>query len=530
MNTPAAIVRKSEPPWRAIIAAVLLVAGLKFYLAASLGLFQDEAFYWMESQRLAPSYSDIPPLTAFVIRAGTEAFGTSVLGVRSIFLLAGALVPILLYWLARPIVGRCDAWLAAGCALLLPLVAIAVGPVAVADSLLIPVSLVFFGAFERATRTGEIRWWWLCGIALTLGFLSHYRFTTVALAGIVYLFFSANGRRMLKTPGPWLSAALGGLGLLPVLWFSFAQDHQALQFQFIDRHPWSFNPGGLKFVVDQAVVTTPLLFGFLFAAWIRLGREARRGDDRRLLLWLFATFSAGTYFLLSPFMGQQFDIFHWPLSGYLPLLVALPELFRSARRWLVNATAGLSITFACAAAGLITLQAHMDLVHRNFPALMFKVNSNFAGWRAMAERAGTWLDRLNGDELLLVGDHYVAAAQLSFYTGRTAYTTEPWKLANDGRASQMRIWELDEVGLVEQRGRDALVVYLASERGRYTPDRHQAALDRMCRMFEEVEHLDRLVLWEGIKVFDYYLARNVGGGPATECPAPERHGRREERD
>jgi hypothetical protein len=191
---------------------------------------------------------------------------------------------------------------------------------------------------------------------------------------------------------------------------------------------------------------------------------------------------------------------------------------RSAKRWLASATVALSIVLTVAAAAVLSLQGHTDYLHRNLPGLVFKKNSNFAGWQTMAERAGTWLDRLNGDDLVLVGDHYVTAAQLSFYTGRTAYTTEPWKLANDGRAPQMRIWELDEVGLAEQRGRDALVVYLAAERGRYTPDRHRAALDRMCRMFEEVEHLDRLDLWGGIKVFDYYLGKQVGGGPARNCP------------
>lgn len=511
----------SASPAKPVIAAILIAAAIKLYLAASLGLFQDEAFYWMESQRLAASYSDIPPLTAFVIRAGTELFGINVLGVRSIFLLAGGLLPLLLFWLARPIVGGRDAWLAAACALLLPLLVVAVGPAAVADSLMVPISLVFFGAFERATRTAAFKWWWLAGFALALGFLSHYRFATVALAGIVYLFFSANGRRHLKTAGPWLAAALGALGLLPVLWFSFAQDHQALQFQFVDRHPWSFDPAGLKFVLDQALVTTPLMFGFLIAAWIGLGRAARRGDDRRLLLWLFATFPAGIYFVLSPFMGQQFDIFHWPLIGYLPLLVIMPELLRSARRWLAAAAVALAIALTAASAAVLALQGHMDYLYRNLPGLVFKKNTNFAGWQAMAERAEYWLQRLDGEELLLVGDHYVTAAQLSFYTGRTAYTTEPWKLANDGRAPQVRMWGFDEAGLAEQHGRDALVVYMASERGRYTADRHQAALDRMCRMFEEVQHLDRLDLWGGNKVFDYYLARNVDNGPARDCPAPQ---------
>lgn len=520
MSSHPAPGRSHIPARRLIIPAIVLAAVFKLYLAGSLELFQDEAFYWLESRHLAPSYSDIPPLTAVAIRAGTELLGDNVLGVRAVFWLAGALMPLLVVWLARPLAGPRDAWLAAGCALLLPLLAVAVGSIAVADSLMIPLSLVFFGAFERATRTGEAKWWWLSGMALALGFLCHYRFAAVAFAGIVYLFFSREGRRQLGTPGPWLAAGLGALGLLPILWFSFAQEHQALQFQFVDRHPWHFDIGGLRFVLSQALLATPLLFGFLVAAWISLGRSARRGDDRRLLLWLFATFAAGIYFALSPFMGQQFATFHWPLAGYLPLLVFLPELLRSAKRWLAGATIALAVILCLASGGLLALQTQTDALHRKLPALIFRSNTNFTGWQAMAARAGEWLERLDGVELL-VGDHYVTAAQLAFYTGRAVYTTEPWKLANDGRAPQMRLWDLDEAGLAGRAGEDALVVYMASERKRYTPDRHRAALERMCRMFETVEHLDRLNLWGGVKVFDFYLAKNVGGGPARQCPAPD---------
>ncbi|MDX1555040.1 MAG: hypothetical protein R3212_03345, partial [Xanthomonadales bacterium] len=343
----------------------------------------------------------------------------------------------------------------------------------------------------------------------------------VAAAGAVYILATRNGRRLLASPGPWLAAALAIAGLMPVLWFSFTQAHEALQFQFVQRHPWRFDLGGLKFFLDQAVITTPLLFGFLVAAWLWLGREIRKADDRNILLWLFATFPAGTYFLLSPFMGQNFDIFHWPLAGYMSLLVALPAVLRAAPRWLSLTTIIFSAAFTLACVGVLALQVHFDFVHRNLPQLVFKKNSNFSGWAEMAGRAQALLDRFEKEDLLLVGDHYVTAAQLSFYTGRDVYTTEPWKLARDGRAPQMRIWDLDEAGLARQVGLDALVVYLAAERLRYSPERHAAALDRLCTLFGRVEHIDHLNLWDGNKVFDFYLARNVGAGPAEACPDPQ---------
>ena len=57
--------------WRAMFViafAVLCIARLM--LAATLSPFGDEAFYWQESRHLAWGYSDLPPLTAWLIRLG----------------------------------------------------------------------------------------------------------------------------------------------------------------------------------------------------------------------------------------------------------------------------------------------------------------------------------------------------------------------------------------------------------------------------------------------------------------------------
>ncbi len=65
--------------------AVLLLA--RVAIAARLPLFVDEAFYWQEGRHLAWAYSDLPGLTAWLIRLGGELFGDGVLAVRSLFLL-----------------------------------------------------------------------------------------------------------------------------------------------------------------------------------------------------------------------------------------------------------------------------------------------------------------------------------------------------------------------------------------------------------------------------------------------------------
>src|SRR5688500_3989228 len=92
----------SGPDARRVFGAVLFVMILlKMALAAELSLFGDEAFYWQESRALAWGYSDVPPLTPWLIRLGTAYLGHSELGVRLPFLVLGTLVPMLVIAWAR---------------------------------------------------------------------------------------------------------------------------------------------------------------------------------------------------------------------------------------------------------------------------------------------------------------------------------------------------------------------------------------------------------------------------------------------
>ena len=95
---------------------------LKLVVAARLPLFVDEAFYWQEGRHLASAYSDLPGMTAWLVRLGTALGGENAFAVRLPFLVIGALVP---WWVAR--IGRrwfgaIHGWRAGTLAVLLPLV------------------------------------------------------------------------------------------------------------------------------------------------------------------------------------------------------------------------------------------------------------------------------------------------------------------------------------------------------------------------------------------------------------------------
>ena len=61
------------------IGALLL---LQLWIVYTQQLFGDEAFYWLESQHLDWSYSELPGWTAWMIRLGTSVFGHNYFAVR----------------------------------------------------------------------------------------------------------------------------------------------------------------------------------------------------------------------------------------------------------------------------------------------------------------------------------------------------------------------------------------------------------------------------------------------------------------
>jgi len=119
--------------WRAVfLAGFVTLFLLKLMLAVTLSPFGDEAFYWQESRHLAWGYSDLPPLTAWLIRLGETMAGHGLLGMRWPFLLLGSALPWLVRALACEQFGEKTGWQAGALCLVLPLAG-SLGVMAVPD-------------------------------------------------------------------------------------------------------------------------------------------------------------------------------------------------------------------------------------------------------------------------------------------------------------------------------------------------------------------------------------------------------------
>lgn len=502
---------------RVFLAAWLCLGFGKLWLAAQLPLLGDEAWYLQQAARLAPAYSELPGLTAWMVAAGASLAGVP-LGPRLVFLLLGLLLPWLFWGLARELLPPVQAWRAALLALCLPLFAL-MGVLAVPDVALLTLSLAACLLWLRQLRQPRLARWLLLGLVLMLGAWCHYRFVLIWALGALLL-GTAAGRRLATRPGLWLAVALGALGWLPLVVFNLQHDGAGLSFQFVDRHPWRFDARGLRQPIEQLAAMTPLLAVLMLARLPELCRRAWT-DPRWQLLAGFCLMHLLGFGLLGLFADQQRLRVHWMLAGWLPLLLLLPDWASTRWRWALLALgAGLG-----AAASALVFVAGLWLASGRLPEAWQQSRhypDTFVGWRETAERV-RWEQQRPGAPQALVADNFMLAAQLAAWLRSEL----PWVLDHPrnhkhGRALQLRLWQRDAAALAAQ---DGLLVLVLVEQSAMSGYRWLDWMQSICTQFAAMRPLDGLDFDRGRKrilLFEAVVAGPAAGPGLTpvDCPVP----------
>lgn len=438
---------------------------LKVVVATELQLFGDEAFYWWESQYPAAAYSDLPFLTSALVSLGTSILGDTFLGVRLFFLVLGGLLPLGVFILAEPIVGKRDAYWAALASLIVPMVG-TLGLLAIPDVPLVVLCTYLIAVFERALRTGMLRYWFVGGVLNAVGFCIHYRFAAFFAAAGIFLLVCQQGRKQWRKPGLYLALLLTLPGLYPLLSFNLQNEFGGLLFHFSDRHAWEFHPEGLGFWWQQAVLVTPLLFLLLACGVFRAVANARDGDWQSGLIATFSMVYILGFGLLNPWADQRSTTLHWPLPGYVFALVLLPATLRAFwKRWLTSGRRALLVlSIASAKFATLGLIAYASITAWGpyVPASLSQFGtSKMAGWTELFNFTQGLKEAEGISNSLTVTVDYHDAAQIAFARGndRGIYTTDTERAVRDGRALQLSLWQRDEKALRQMySGQPALIV------------------------------------------------------------------------
>lgn len=416
-------------------------------LAAQLPLFGDEAFYAWESRHPAWAYSDLPGFTAWGILLGRAAL-ESELGIRLTSLLLGALLPLQLMRIADASGLGAWRWQAGLLALLLPLLSIN-GLMALPEPPLLMAAMLCLHALLRLLDLGPAASWSraalpLCEllIGLSLGAFTHYRFLAVLAAGGLAVLCIPAARQLLRDPRLWAVGLLGLCAWLPLLLFDASGQQAGWRFQFVERHPWSFQPIALAVPLEQALLATPLAWALMLLALPRAWRERVQSPGPALL----ALAGGGllvALFLIGLFADRERVSFHWPLVGQLALLPLLARRLGEAgpalRRWTwVLLSLGAAATWALCLllalpSGRAVLAKRIDLADNftDISAVMVAVDARLAG--------------LPPDTRVVADNFLLAARLVQARDGDAGFgVLDHARNAKHGRARQLALWAQDE--------------------------------------------------------------------------------------
>ncbi|QWT22303.1 glycosyltransferase family 39 protein [Bacillus sp. NP157] len=486
--------------WRGMFLVLFVLAcAARVVIAATLSPFGDEAFYWQESLQPAWGYSDLPPLTAWLIAASEAVFGHGLLPMRLPFLMLGALLPWQVAAMAGRHGGELARWQAATFALALPLVG-SLGVLALPD---VPLTFAIMLAAQgllRALETNRTQAWLLLGVGLALAWATHYRAAMAMLAGLVCLSATARGRATWREPRLWLAMAIAAIGLVPLVLYNLAARGAGLAFQLVERNPWQFHADALVQPLEQAIACTPFMYALLL--WALWQAWRRRGTAPYDVVGMLAGTFIVAYFVLGLFADDVRFRAHWPLPGYVLLCVVLPALMVAASQRMRR--------FACVALGVACLGMVVGFGYLGLAAsvdgsaVLARAKafpSNFTGWR---EATAALPPRPEG--ALWVADNFMLAAELRFQLGSdaTVYSLDSPLNTKHGRAAQLHAWGLDEAGLAAHAG---AAMVLAVDESALREREVRAWLGSVCSRVDLVRPLGRVDAFDGRRRFAYYEAR-----------------------
>ena len=508
---------------------------LKIMLASILDLYSDEIFYWQASTIPAIAYSDLPFITAFLVGIGSSLDSHNPLAVRAVFILMGASIPFLVYWLALPITNKKDALQSAFLTLCVPLLGF-LGLLAVPDAPLIFFGILSVGFFERAIRTNMTKFWIAAGVFVALGLSTHYRFLVYPTSAILFLIVFRPARKQWKNPRLWLCITTASVGLMPILWFNFSYSFESAAFYFVDRHPWEFDSAGLLHIFEQALVSSPPMYLlFLTTIYLMIGKVRTHSLPAALLL-SFSVTNLIIYAVLAPWSDSNSTTLHWPLSGYVPLLVFLPESLRLFYNWFSNARQKRAARLLAAlipAIGLCgTFGILLGIGSQAFQTPLQKIfgeeilSTKMAGWKQFTEHTKQLIiDKNLNNFPTIVTDNYYTAAQLE-YAGveGNIYTLDKSKALQDGRLRQYQIWDKHQNGLIQHVQKPAL--FITEDSVLSIPEKHKV-IEEMCLYSDELVFVSELALFGRAKTFSYYSTTNLLDPEkkitsSAPCPVPPR--------
>ena len=310
----------------ALVLVIGVSAALRLAAAASLGPFQNEAYYFLYAHHLDWSYFDHPPMVGLVSALGLKVAGwaSPILGLRIGFvaLFAGST------WLMARLTARAfGAWAGVMAALALnytTFYGLKVGTLSEPDGPLLFFWLLTIDRLMVAMEDPDRAWPWVgAGAALGAAMLSKYYAILLPAGFMLYLLARPAARRCLRARGPYIATAASLALFAPVIFWNAAHGWASFAFQSKRGGGFQgFQPAMLmEALLAQALFLTPWIMALLVLVAYRLARRGPRAWSDAETFLVCQAAPALTLFLGIATYRRIMP--HWPMIGFIALIPML---------------------------------------------------------------------------------------------------------------------------------------------------------------------------------------------------------------
>ncbi|ESQ77436.1 glycosyltransferase family 39 protein [Asticcacaulis sp. AC402] len=525
---------------RALIRAGLILLAVmtiwRFYIGLISHVIWEESHFVVSGEYFSLGYPDIPAGYPWIAKLITSVFGWQVWPLRIFGLLVATAIPFAVYWMAKPVVSERNAVWAAIISLVLPPVALN-GTIFYPEGGLQLLLVLMLGCLLRAITSDGLKWWIWAGVCAGLGQLVHFRFLIPGLAVVVFMLANRQGRLLWTKPGPYVTAALAVVGLLPAVIYNAMEGWPAIQFHVVNRPRFDPDIGRIiAFVVQLFAITTPVFF----IAMVAGGKRALVDDRAKPESLLgYAALVIFVFYVFQTLVNKKV-MPHWPFMATLPLLPYVPGVLIGFVDKATTRTGRLGRTAVIATAPLLALavgvvasiyqwqyrhSAELSHVERQNNILQ---NENYELLEPDIAAANARAVARFGPDIAWATTGHRTAVHIEFPGNggqhRRIYTLrEPYDdMARFVVARQD--WKLDFDDLMRDRaGRGVVLMINVPDYPLHDIEKNpvlRAQYQRLCTSFEEIEPFRVVTLTPHRTEIDFYTARVRKEPLSLAAPVP----------
>lgn len=517
----------------AAIALWVVLTLWKLGVALTGNVLWEEAHFVVAGTRLDLAYPDIPAGWPLLARLCTDLFGWAAAAVRIPGLLTAQLIPLGVWFLAKPLVNRREAMWAALLSMLLPPLG-ASGTIFYPECALQLLLALMLGCAVRAFKTDRLVWWAGVGIAAAGGLFIHFRFGVVGIGVVLFSLLFRDGRRLWSRPGFYLAGALAAAGLAPAILYNVREGWPSAEYHAVNRQVWEFNIQGLGFhLLEQLAICTPAFFIGLFAGARHAVKRWREGSFSTGFVVVVGLVIFAVYAGLAPLYRVRFP--HWPFMAYVALIPFLPGVLirfadaartasaRGVRTALIASSPMIVLLAAVGLTGFYAAWATPErLPVRWRPYLMSELEDWTRLEPAMNAATAAARTRLGDPAPLVAASGHIPAVRLEFPggRGRLIYSLdEPADRVTRFDALR-RDLDLNREALLRQHAGRAVVIALLEPTFLYHEPNETAFRVALCNAFEDVRAEPSAVLPPDRQQVSIFTARVRTTGLAATAAAP----------